>query len=115
MKGSINLKEILIQSQNKEQQLMSFSLICLGVIESLASGTMNVSNAIELFFHADNCLFVKKVLKRKNADRLMSHGTQLHDLFDILPIEQAGQEFQKELAIMHKLCLELIGKEQKAA
>ena len=40
---------------------------------------------------------------------------QLNDIFDALPREQAQQEFQRELFVMHDLCLELIGKGQKAA
>ncbi len=115
MKNSIYLQELLSQSSDKSQQVISFSLLCLGIIESLTSGTISASNAVELFFHADNCLFVRKTLKRKNADRIMSHGVQLHDIFETLPTEKAQQEFQRELVVMHGFCLDLLGGNQIAA
>ncbi|MCP5497639.1 MAG: hypothetical protein H7A23_24055 [Leptospiraceae bacterium] len=94
MKHSINLKELLSGASNKNQQVISFSLICLGIIESLISGTISASNAVELFFHANNCLFVRNTFIEKGADKLMSHGTQLNDIFDALPREQAQQHLE---------------------
>lgn len=60
------------------------------------------------FFHAENCLFVRRHLRAKLADKIMSHGVQLPDLFDILPAEKAHRKFQRELAKMRELCLRLL-------
>ena len=115
MKDRISLQALLSQAGNREQQVPSFALLCLGVTESLASGLMSATDAVRLFFHAENCLFVRKQLREKIADQLMSHGVQLADLFEALPAEEAQQEFQRELTAMHSLCLELLGDEQIAA
>ncbi len=115
MKDSISLQALLSPLGDKQQQVPSFALLCLGIIESLASGLMGATDALRIFFHAENCLFVRKKLKEEIADQLMSHGVQLADLFDALPAEEAQQEFQRELAAMHSLSLELLSHEQVAA
>jgi len=115
MKDSINLQALLSQANNRRQQVTSFALLCLGVIESLTSGLMSVTDALRLFFHAENCLFVRKNLKENIAAQIMSHGVQLPDLFDALPVEAAQREFQRELTIMHSLCLKLIEDKRIAA
>ena len=115
MKDSINLQVLLLQGGNRHQQVASFALLCLGIIESLTNGLMNVTDALRLFFHAENCLFVRKHLKEKIADQIMSHGVQLPDLFDALPAEEAQREFQREVTTMHSLCLKLLEDKQIAA
>jgi hypothetical protein len=90
------------------QQLLLFALLSLGLIESLANGLVSATDALRIFFHAENCLFVRKQLREKMADEIMSHGVQLADLFDVLPAEEAQQEFQRELAVMRSLCLKLL-------
>ena len=111
----ISLQALLSPLGDRQQQIPSFALLCLGVVESLASGLMGATDAVRLFFHAENCLFVRKELKDEIADQFMSHGVQLVDLFDALPAEEAQQKFQRELAAMHSLCLELLKNEQIAA
>ncbi len=115
MPSHIDLETLLSQAGDKREQLASFSLLCLGIIESLANGVISAGRAIPLFFHADNCLFVEKHLQDGVADEVMSHGVQLPDLYDALSAEQAQQEFQRELAAMHSLCLKLITDERAAA
>jgi len=115
MKDSINLQVILLQGGNRHQQVASFALLCLGIIESLTNGLMSVTDALRLFFHAENCLFVRKHLKEKIADQIMSHGVQLPDLFDALPAEEAQREFQREVTTIHSLCLKLLEDKQIAA
>jgi hypothetical protein len=88
--------------------LALFALLNLGVIESLANGLLSATDALRRFFNADNCLFVRKRLRDKTADKIMSHGVQLPDLFDILPAEEAHRQFQRELAAMRSLCLKLL-------
>jgi len=111
----IDLEALLSQTANPRQRIASFALLYLGAIESLVSGALRVSDAIRLLFHADNCLFVREHLPHGVADEVMSRGVQLPDLFDALPAEEAQQEYQRELAAMHSLCLKLIEDQEVAA
>ena len=113
--SGINLENLLSQAADPRQRVASFALLCLGAIESLVSGAIRASDAIRLLFHADNCLFVRERLGHDAADEVMSRGVQLPDLFDALPAEEAQQEYQRELAAMHALCLKLIEAEQSVA
>jgi hypothetical protein len=115
MKQRIDLHKLLSQATEKDQQIASFALLSLGVIESLVGGAATASRAVELFFHADNCLFVRNELRQKVADEIMSRGVQLPDIFDALPAEEAQQEFQRELATMRSLCLKFLEGKQLAA
>ena len=72
------------------------------------NGLLSATEAVGRFYHADNCLFVRNTLKDKTADQIMSHGVQLPDLFDVLPIAEAQREFLHELAVMRDLCLQLL-------
>lgn len=111
----IDLAGLLSHAADKKEQIASFALLSLGMVESLAAGAMTASRAVPVLFHADNCLFVRKHLKQQTADKIMSHGVQLPDVFDALPAEEAQAEFQRGLATMHALCLKLLGREQAAA
>jgi hypothetical protein len=115
MKDRIDLHALLSQGSNRHQQIASFALLCLGIIESLTNGLMSVTDALRLFFHAENCLFVRKQLKEKIVDEIMSHGAQLPDLFEALPAEEAQREFQREVTTIHSLCLKLLEDKQIAA
>lgn len=115
MKNNLDLEVLLSQQSDQRQQVTSFALICLGTVELLASGAIGATDSIRLLFHAENCQFVRRSLADEMADEIMSRGVQLPDLFEALPAEQAQQEFQRELAAMHDLCLKLIGDEQMAA
>jgi hypothetical protein len=106
VKRRIELKAVMPKTPG--QRLAVFSLLGLGIIDSLASGMLTATDAIRTFFHADNCLFVRQSLRNKIADRLMSAGVQLPDLFDALPAEEAYREFQHELTEMRTLCLKLL-------
>ncbi|MCI0399986.1 MAG: hypothetical protein L0Z68_01590 [Gammaproteobacteria bacterium] len=115
MKQRLDLRTLLSQATGKDQQIASLALLSLGVIESLGGGAITASRAAELFFNADNCLFVRKQLRRKAADEIMSRGVQLPDIFDVLSKEEAQQECQRELVAMRLLCLKLLGDVQLAA
>ncbi len=115
VRNRINLKGILSQAGDRHQQVISFALLCLGIIESLTSGLMGVKDAPTLFFHAENCLYVRKTLRETIADQIMSHGVQLSDIFDSLPADEAQREFQRELAKMHSLSLRLLEGKRVAA
>jgi hypothetical protein len=95
-------------------QFRMFGLICLGILESLDNGLMSAADAVRDFFHADNCLFVRK-LHNKVADQIMSRGVQLPDLFDVLPTAESQREFKHELAMMRALCLRLLEHKRSVA
>ncbi|HTQ40642.1 MAG TPA: hypothetical protein VMJ32_16590 [Pirellulales bacterium] len=92
-----------------------FVLLNLGIIESLANGGISPLDATRLFYHADNCQFVKEKLRDKTADEIMGRGVQLQDLFDALPTKEAQQEFQRELAAIRSLCLQLLDQHELVA
>jgi hypothetical protein len=105
MNSPVDLQHLL-SGTDRRQRLAHFALLCLGVVEALARGCVQASDAIPLFFHADNCLFVRQHLRR--ADRVMGHGVQLPDLFEALPLEEAQCEYQRELDFMRASCLQLL-------
>jgi hypothetical protein len=107
--ASLRLQAILTESgEGSADRLPVFALLALGLVESLANGVLSASGAVRSFFTADNCLYVRKLLRDKAADEVMSRGVQLPDLFDALPAEEAQREFQRELAAMRTLCLKLL-------
>jgi hypothetical protein len=110
----IHLESLLAGDKSAAAKAL-FAWINLGIIQSLASGVMTATDAIRTFYNAENCLFVRRHLNDKLADRLMSHGVQLADLFDAIPIDEAHREFQHELEVMRGLCLELLESERVAA
>jgi hypothetical protein len=116
MQNRTSLKTLLsASSETPAQQLTLFALLTLGMIESLANGLFSTTDALQVFFHTENCLFVRKQLRDKTADTIMSHGVQLPDLFEALPMAEAHREFQRELATMRALCLKLLEEKQLVA
>ena len=97
-------------SGGQTQELEFFALLNLGIVQSLSSGVLNATEAIQRFYHADNCLYVRKHLRNNQANAIMSHGVQLPDLFDCLPAEEAQREFLHELEMIRSLCLKLLEK-----
>lgn len=101
-------------SARQAQPMALFAVAALGIIDSLAAGSMTPTDAIRIFFHAKNCRYVRSKLRDKQADEVMCRGLQLPDLFDAMPIEEAHREFQHELAAMRALCHELLQAERVA-
>jgi hypothetical protein len=103
---------IILSNANSDppQQLELFALVNLGLVQSLASGVLSATEAVQHFYNADNCLYVRKHLRHREANAIMSHGVQLPDLFDCLPPEEAQREFGHELEAMRSLCLKLLEK-----
>jgi len=101
----VDLSEI---SGDFAKQLRYFALLNLGMVQSLASGIVSASEAIRLFYNAENCLYVKEHLRSKKADAIMSHGVQLPDLFEALPADEASRQFFRELETMRALCTSLL-------
>jgi len=94
------------------QQLELFALMNLGLVQSLASGILSPAEAVECFYHAENCLYVQRSLRKREANAIMSRGIQLPDLFDFLPAEEARREFYRELEAIRALCLKLLGEKR---
>jgi len=109
MHNKMSLKTLLAASDSMPaQQLTLLALLTLGILESLANGLLSATDALQVFFHTENCLFVRKQLRDKLANAIMSHGVQLPDLFAVLPPDEAQREFQRELATIRALCLKLL-------
>jgi hypothetical protein len=87
----------------------------LAFTEGLGRNPMSAIDATRLFFNAENCLYVRKKLRDKKADEIMGHGVQLQDLFEVLPGKEAQQEFQRELASIRSLCLQLMERHELVA
>lgn len=95
------------------QQLELFALVNLGLAQSLASGILSQAEAVERFYHADNCLYVQRHLRKREANAIMSRGVQLPDLCECLPAEKARREFYHELETIRALCLKLLGEKRQ--
>jgi hypothetical protein len=109
MKRQMPLRIILSEAKgNPTQRLELFALLNLGFVQSLASGVLSPLDAVRRFYHADNCLYVQKHFRKKEAQEIMSRGAQLPDLFECLPEEEARREFYHELETMRALCLKLL-------
>jgi hypothetical protein len=116
MNQRIDLRTVLeATGRARPEQVALFALLNLGIVESLSNGLIGAAECVRLFFHADNCIYVRKALRLKAADEIMSHGVQLPDLFDALPTDRAQREFNRELAKLRSLCLELLGRRRSAA
>jgi hypothetical protein len=116
MHNNMSLQTLLGAShESPGQQLALFALLTLGIIESLAHGLLSATDVLRVFFHTDNCLYVRKHLRDKVADAVMSHGVQLPDLFEVLSTAEAHREFQRELVTMRALCLRLLEQWQLVA
>ena len=116
MNQRISLQAWLDQSDgSRADQLELFALINLGLLESLSAGILSAADSLQVFFHADNCLFVRKRLKNKDADEIMSRGVQLADVLDIVPADQAQREFHRELTKLRSSCLKLMEHKRKVA
>jgi hypothetical protein len=116
MPDRLSLKTILpAAGGTPDHQVTLFALLNLGLTDSLAHGLLSATEALQVFYHAENCLFVRKQLRDKTADQIMSHGVQLADLFETLPMAESQREFQRELMAMRALCLKLLEEKQLVA
>ena len=105
---------ILLSDSNGESGLALFAFLNLGLVQSLHSGALSPSEAIRCFYHADNCLYVRKHFQSREANIVMSRGVQLPDLFEGLPAEEAQREFLHELETIRALCLQLLERERSS-
>ena len=107
--------DLAIIMQRQESPLALFAITSLGIIDSLATGSITPTDATGAFFNGKNVRFVKSKLSDKRASEVMGRGIQLADLFDAMPVEEAHREFQHELQAMKALCRELLEAERVAA
>lgn len=115
MSNRIELGTLLADpNQSLTEKRSLFALLNLGILESLHNGSLSAIEAVERFFHADNCLFVREHLYDREVEAVMSHGVQLPDLFIVLPPQEAQREFQRELATMRALSLSLLEEKEFA-
>jgi hypothetical protein len=116
MTDEIHLKTLLTdQDKTPEQRLALFAWLNLGILESLTSGVITASDAVRIFFNAENCLYVRQNLLDLTADEIMSRGVQVADPFDILPADEAQREFERELATIRVQALSLLKEKRLAA
>lgn len=62
MRKPIVLAALVRAFKAPEQQVALFALLNLGILDSLANGTISSNDALQMFYHADNCLFVHRSL-----------------------------------------------------
>ena len=109
MQKPMNLQLVLnAAGDDPARQLELFALLTLGILESLDHGLLSPTEAIGVFFNADNCRFVREKLPSKAADEVMGRGVQLPDLLESLSAEESHKEFQREIAVIRRLCLGLL-------
>lgn len=94
----------------RAQRLEFFAIVNLGIVQSLASGALTPADAVQRFYHAANCVYVRRTLRSKTANDAMSRGVQLPDLFDALGGAEARREFYNELEAIRTLCLKLLAR-----
>ena len=106
MSETIDLPTILDRLEGGTQRKLEvFAMLNLGMVQSLWSGALTVADAITRFYNAGNCQYVRRRMRSKTADEIMSRGVQLPDLFDVLPPAEAQRELANELESMRALCL----------
>jgi hypothetical protein len=110
----IQLIDLAVLTGRQQQPMALFAVATLGILDSLAAGSLTPTEAIRIFFHVKNCRFVRSKLHDPRADEIMGRGVQLADLFDAMPVEEAHREFQHELAAMKAMCHELLQAERLA-
>lgn len=116
MSDFLELQTVLHEAGRKRSEKIAvFAFLALGLIESIAKGVLSIEDAVQVFFNADNSLFVRKNLREKTIDEIMGRGAQLPDLFESLPHQKAQQEFERELTTMRSLCLEILKRRKSVA
>ena len=75
MNDRIELAQLLSDTgRTRAEQVEIFALLNLGILESLSHGLISAADALRTFFHAENCLFVRRQVRNRTADEIMSRG-----------------------------------------
>ena len=98
MKQSHGLRVVLSElSGSVGRQLELFALVNLGLVQSMASGVLTPTEAVERFYHVGNFLYVQKHFRRREAQTIMSRGIRLPDLFDSCHPKRRSASFTMSL------------------
>ena len=92
MKQVFNLATV---TSSQDEPLALFAVTSLGIVESLACGSLTATQAIHSFFHRTNVRFVKSKLRDDRATQIMGRGVQLADLFKAMPVEERISNFSR--------------------
>lgn len=98
----------ILHGLEKAQKLTVFGALNLAMVQSIDSKGASLGDVTAGFYNAANCLYVKRSLRHKDADELMSRGVQLADLFEVLPRRQAEVELKCEKDAMRAICYKLL-------
>jgi hypothetical protein len=102
------LLESILDSLDGSQKLTTFAMLSLGIVEALENATSTPEEMVRNFYSGDNCLYVRRRLKDKAADEIMSRGVQLPDLFDALNEHEANDALRTELESIRSLSLGIL-------
>jgi hypothetical protein len=94
MKHVFDLAKI---TSGQQKPLALFAVTSLGIVDSLAAGSLTPTQAIRAFFHGKNIQYTKKKLNDERANEIM------------------GREFQHELQAIKALCYEVLEGERAVA
>ena len=89
MKQCVDIHTLLPRATDKDQKIAYFALLSLGVIESLAGGAISASRAVQMFFNADNCLWL--IMQFRLVPKLSIGGIP-DSTYTPYPHRKAGQE-----------------------
>lgn len=103
----LHLDQIL-EGLERAQKLTVFAALNLAMVQSIDRRGAALDEVTSGFYNAKNCLYVKRSLRQKDAEDLMSRGVQLADLFAALPRKQAEAELKREKDAMRGICNKLL-------
>lgn len=98
----------ILDGLEKPQKLTVFAALNLAMVRSIDRKGAALDDITAGFYNAKNCLYVKRSLRQREADELMSRGVQLVDLFAALPRKQAEAELKREKDAMRAICDKLL-------
>lgn len=105
----------ILSGLEKSQKLAVFAGLNLAMLASIDAKGKALSEITAGFYNATNCQYVKRSIKHKEADELMSRGVQLSDLFEVLPRRTAEAELKVEKNAMRAICYKLLAIDERQA
>ena len=54
---SIKIDSLLLNVESKDEKSVIFAFLCLGIVDSPATGMITPQEALQQFFHVDNCVY----------------------------------------------------------
>lgn len=105
--------EHILGGLDKPQKLAVFAALNLAMVQSIHSKGSGLGEVTAGFYNSTNGLYVKRSLRNKDAEELMSRGVQLADLFEVLPRRQAEAELKRERNAMRIICYKLLAIDER--